>query len=668
MTVFTPFSIGSCTVKNRFVMTACNLGWCEDGHITQRVTNFYRERARGNVGLIIAGAAGVDPERVNTSGMMQVCDDSFIPGLASLASAVHNRGSRIFLQLMHAGAYARRSEHEGKSAVSPTAGFCSFTGEETEELSSEQIEAIIENFSDAAVRAMKAGFDGVELIGSAGYLISEFLSPLTNRRHDEYGGSFANRIRFLDRIIDAVREKCGDFPVMLRLSGSDFVEYGNGPEEFLAIGKKAALKADAIDVTGGWHESHVPQITYNVPRGMYLYLAHALKKQVNIPVIGCNRLDAEAAADAVDKGIVDAAGMLRPFIADPYLVLKLENDRVEDIRPCLSCNQMCLDMIFSGKGLGCVVNPYAGIEGHILKMQEYGENILVIGAGISGMAYAAMAAQSNHVTIWEKTEVYGGIGRLIARIPYRGETENYIEYLYHQCCSKGVKFVWNRDADAEELKRLIKDGIFSRVIIAAGSSVKKLEYPIDAGVHVMTPEECMACRSPLGRRVVIIGSDYRTVQIAQYCLGAEREGDRELAFLKQYQPSHMDFAKRSMGWEDKSLTIIAPGRSVGAGFGKSTKWMMLSEIKKAGVIIEEQASVVRIEKEKVIFRKRDGSEHALPADLIVACDGWIKNGKFAGFPDSSTDKIVVIGDALKPTTISGAIRECSELAFTISVL
>ena len=270
---FTPLQIGQCRLKNRFVMTACNLGWCENGYVSGRVVDFYRMRAKGKTGLIIAGAAGVDPVRINTAGMMQVCHDRYIPGLRSLAFAVHNQDSRIFLQLMHAGAYARKKEHAGAQALAPSGGLSRFTGEYAREMTLEEIRLCTEYFADAAERARKAGFDGVELIGSAGYLIAEFLSAATNRRQDAYGGSLENRCRFLREIIHKIRSRCGEYPVILRLSGSDFTEGGNTPEEFLLLARMLESEVDAFNITGGWHESTVPQITYNVPRGMYLYLA-----------------------------------------------------------------------------------------------------------------------------------------------------------------------------------------------------------------------------------------------------------------------------------------------------------------------------------------------------------------------------------------------------------
>lgn len=240
---------------------------------------------------------------------------------------------------------------EGIPAVAPSSYYCNFTKETANELSVKEISDIVTYFKEAAIRAKAAGFDGIELIGSAGYLIAEFLSKATNHREDDYGGDLRGRTKFLLEIIGAVREAVGEsYPVIVRLSGSDFISNGNSFGELIEIGKLIEEKVDAINVTGGWHESGVPQITSNVPRGMYLYLAKAMRDTVTIPVIGCNRLGAKEAAEAVEKGYCDMAGILRGLIADPYLVKKWSEGNSGAIRPCLACNQGCLALFFPAGG------------------------------------------------------------------------------------------------------------------------------------------------------------------------------------------------------------------------------------------------------------------------------------------------------------------------------
>jgi len=364
---------------------------------------------------------------------------------------------------------------------------------------------------------------------------------------------------------------------------------------------------------------------------------------------------------------VDAAGMLRAFIAEPFLVSKIEEHKQQLIRPCLSCNQLCLDSIFSGKGLGCVVNPFVGREGEPLKKREFGKKILVVGAGISGLGYAAMTAKENNVTVWEKSEDYGGVGNLVARIPYREDIADYIKYLYEKCRYLDVQFEWNHDADPDELRRVVRNGIYDKVIIAAGSFKKRLEYPTAEGACIMTAEECLSSDKLSGRRIVVIGSGYRAVQTAQYCLQTEKDGDRQLAFLQRYESTQTAFAKEAMGWQDASVTILSPAAVAGSGFGISTRWMMLSDIREQGVEIVTGAAIQRIEKDRVVYSLEDGSERELQEDLVVACEGWIKNGKFSCFPDPDIDEITVIGDAMRPMTIAGAVRESFDSAWSMSV-
>lgn len=669
----TPCFIGKCEIKNRFVMTAANLGWCENGFVTKKVVNFYKERARGQVGLIIAGAAGVDPMRVNRTGMMQIYDDQFIMPMQKLTKAVHEEGGKIFLQLMHAGAYARQDEHGGIKAVAPSEYVCPFTREKAEALKVPEIQQIISYFQDAALRAKKAGFDGVELIGSAGYLIAEFLSKAVNHRMDAYGRGIVGRTRFLLETLDAVREAVGkDYPIMVRLSGSDFIPGGNGPEEATAIAGLIAKKADAINVTGGWHESQVPQITYNVPAGMYLYLARAVKETVKIPVVGCNRLNVSRAVQAIEEGSADMAGILRGFIADPYLVKKYAQGKEESIRPCLSCNQKCLDAIFSGGGIGCAINPTVGRERFDGETQVREEKkILVIGAGISGMVFSILAAKKGYsVHIWEKSSRYGGAGNIVAAIPNREAVQEYMDYLFRQCICTGVQFSWQKEATSRNLKKALKEG-FSRIIFASGAGWEPPVYEQAEDTRVYSVEDCIEIvrkeGALPGRNIVVIGSGYKAVQTAQFCVEAIKEGEKEQNFLERFAPEQIVFANNIMKWGKPSVILLAPGGKAGGGFGKSTRWMMLREIKEKGVKVLTDTEVERLEGDKVIYRQ-EGEEKIAPADMIVVAQGFLSglpSGCMEEIPESFMEKVVIIGDAKKPGRISEAVNDAFHAAMTL---
>lgn len=657
MNALSPCKIGTCEIKNRFVMTAANLGWCEDGFVTDDVIAFYRKRAEGQTGLLIVGAAGVDPERVNQVRMMQICRDCYIPRMKKLVDAVHEEGSRIFVQLMHAGAYARREEHGGIPAVAPSAYRCNFTGEMTKELSVKEISRIITCFKKAAARAQASGFDGIELMGSAGYLIAEFLSRATNHRNDCYGGDVAGRAKFLLEIIGAVREAVGEaYPVIVRLSGSDFISDGNSFREFVEIGKLIEEKVDAIDVTGGWHESGVPQITGNVPHGMYLYLAKAMKDAVNIPVIGCNRLEAESGAYAIAHGYCDMAGVLRGLIADPDLVKKWSEGKGDAIRPCLACNQGCLEPIFSGARLGCAINPFAGREAEELCIREKDKSILVIGAGVSGMAYAALAAPQNKVTVWEKRMGYGGMGSVVAKIPGKEDVRDYLDYLFCRCVRRGVEFYWAKTGCAAQIRELLEKKKIDKVVIATGGIRKMPDCERTDDAPVYPAEECIRGKVRTECKVVVTGGGYQAVQTALYLAKAAKAGEKEQEFLDKFAPEHLEFASDTMNWGNPSITILAPTKRIGYGFGKSTRFMMLKEIERNGIAVITEAEVRRMEKHQVIYQV-GGKKLALPADMIVVGEGWQKNDGLLSELSAFAAQVEIIGDARRPGRIAEAVKD-----------
>ncbi|MBQ9156132.1 MAG: FAD-dependent oxidoreductase [Eubacterium sp.] len=663
----TPCKIGTCTIKNRFVMTAANLGWCDGGYVNDKVTAFYRKRAQGGCGLIIVGAAGVDPVRVNQVGMMQIYDDSFIPPMTRLTEAVHEEGGKIFLQLMHAGAYARRGEHGGIPAVAPSAYLSRFTREETEELSAEEIDKIITYFGDAALRAKKAGFDGVELIGSAGYLIAEFLSKATNGRTDKYGGDIHGRARFLMEVVWEVRRQTGaDYPLIVRLSGTDFIPGGNTHEEFFTVGKMIENYVDAINVTGGWHESQIPQITYQVPRGQYLYLAKALKDRVSIPVIGCNRLDAETAEDAIENGFCDMAGILRGFIADPDLVDKHSRDAEQTIRPCLGCNQECLERIFSCKDLRCVVNPYVGQEMKIQAgdesesrnpKEEKRKKVLIVGAGIAGMVCARLLAEDCDVVIREKSGFAGGAGRALSRVPDREDTGAYIEYLFLQCLYAGVRFDWFHEVTEEELYGELKEGRFDRIILADGAGMEDVPFPVEEGAQVIRAEECILHRNPVGKKVVVIGSGYKAVQTVQYLLSCGKK-EAEQVFAAKHAAGYLD------GWLDmkeNAITMIDREDKPGRGFGKSLRWAMVSQLKDSSAAVITGAEIKAVKKDRIIYMSGK-EEQEIACDLVVIARGWKAGETFLRLMEDFPGQVERIGDAKRPGRISEAVKDAFEAA------
>ena len=394
-------------IKNRVVMTAANLAYAsEKGLVTEKIVDFYRERARGGTGLLVAGAIGVDPERVNTAGTMQLSSDECIPGMRELTGAVHEEDGKIFAQLWHPGAYALPSQFGGACPVAPSSYYCSFSRCKTEALSIAEIQSVIQYFADASGRAKTAGFDGLEIMASAGYLISQFLSPLTNMRNDSYGGSLSGRMTFLREIIQAVRAEAGpDLPVMVRLSGNDFMAGGNNNDDCIRIAQECELYgADALDITGGWHESRIPQLTEDVPQGAFAYLAARVKRNVSIPVVACNRMNEAIGEQLLEEGSADYIGFCRQLIADPEYTRKIR-ENTESIKRCTACNRGCLDRIFKGKPLECVLRHAPDISGHDISCNAEtehgssarGKNIIVCGGSTSGVRTAIRLAEEGTI-------------------------------------------------------------------------------------------------------------------------------------------------------------------------------------------------------------------------------------------------------------------------------
>jgi len=362
--LFEPIRLGKIESKNRILMPAMGTLFSMDQKLNERHVRFYERRAEGGAGIIVAGPVGID--FIGSGAIaLSLMDDSYIPDFKKLADRVHAPGSKIMVQLFHGGRYTFSFMIEGQQAIAPSAVRSRYTGEEPREMTLEDIEKVQDAFAQAARRAREAGIDGVEIIGSAGYLISQFLSPITNQRTDEYGGSFEKRARFGVETIRKVRAAVGDdYTVTIRVAGNDFVRGGNTNEEsarYCRLFEEAGV--DGINVTGGWHEAFVAQLTMEVPRGGYAYLAGGIRNAVNVPVISSNRITDPGTAERIlAEGMADMVALGRVLVADPDWPLKSKAGRPQEIRPCVGCMQGCMDRIFTGNPLCCLVNAEAGLE------------------------------------------------------------------------------------------------------------------------------------------------------------------------------------------------------------------------------------------------------------------------------------------------------------------
>ncbi|WP_300667112.1 NADH:flavin oxidoreductase [Desulfoluna sp.] len=419
--LFEPIRINRLTLKNRIYLPAMHLGMCEEFLVNDRLVAFYAERAKGGAGMIVVGNATVD-ECSGNSQYIGAHLDAHLPGLTRLAAAIHENGAHSAVQLNHAGRYCHSVFLDGRAPVAPSAIASSLTGEVPEALTLEGIRSVVASFADAAARVKKAGFSAVEVLSGTGYLISEFLSPLTNTRDDAYGGPLENRMRLGLEIMGAIRQRVGaDYPLLVRMDNHDFMEGGMPREELETYAQRlVSAGVDALCIKGGWHEARTPQLTPNVPRGVYGYLARNVKERVSVPVIASHRInDPAIARELIGEGWCDMVAMGRSLIADPFLPEKARTGREREIVHCIACAQGCFDHLFQLKHVECLCNPRAGHEEETrLVKSPAPKKVMIIGGGAAGMTAALAAHEKGHqVTLYEKAMRLGGQLHLAAAPP-----------------------------------------------------------------------------------------------------------------------------------------------------------------------------------------------------------------------------------------------------------
>jgi len=618
--LFEPIKINQLELKNRIYMPAMHMNMARDFEVTDQLLDFYAERARGGAGIITVGYATVDEFSGNSTNI-GAHRDEFIPGLQRLAQAIQTNGSLAAVQINHAGRYNFSFFLDGKPAVAPSAVPSRMTRETPRELAIDEIREVIGRFAQAAGRVKKAGYDAVEVLSGTGYLISEFLSPLTNKRVDEYGGSFDNRMRFGLEVMAAIRREVGDdFALIVRMNGNDFMPGGNGRQDLQAYAQRLVeVGVDALNINVGWHEAKVPQIVTAVPRGVFGYLAKGIKELVAVPVISGHRInDPGPAREMIADGLCDLVAMGRPLIADPRLPEKARAGREADIVHCIACAQGCFDNLFKLKPVECLCNPKAGRERQsAVEKTKTPQKVMVVGGGAAGMSAALSAREKGHdVTLYEKGERLGGQLYLAAAPPGREEFAALAKDLAQQVALSTIKVVLNREVD----QALIASDKPDAVILATGAVPMVPPIPGLDLAHVVQAWDVLEDKVTTGKRVVVIGGGAVGVETALYLAEKGTLSAEALKFLLVNRAEEPEVLYELATRGTKKIVVIEMIEKMGKDIGKTTRWGILQDLSRKG--IETRAATKALEiSAGAVQVEVDGRVEEIPADTVILAAG-----------------------------------------------
>ncbi|MDX1367336.1 NADPH-dependent 2,4-dienoyl-CoA reductase [Pseudomonas sp.] len=621
-----PLDLGFTTLRNRTLMGSMHTGLEEKPGGFERMAAYFAERARGGVGLMVTGGIGPNEEGGVYAGAAKLTTVEEAQKHRVVTQAVHEAGGKICMQILHAGRYAYSPKSVAPSAIqAPINPF------KPKELDEEGIEKQIQDFINCSVLAQQAEYDGVEIMGSEGYFINQFLVAHTNHRSDRWGGSYANRMRLPVEIVRRVREAVGpNFIIIYRLSMLDLVEGGSTWDEIVLLAKAIEQVGATLINTGiGWHEARIPTIATKVPRAAFTKVTAKLRGEVQIPLITTNRINTpEIAEQVLAEGDADMVSMARPFLADPEFVNKAAAGRADEINTCIGCNQACLDHTFGGKLTSCLVNPRACHEtelNYIPTTQV--KKIAVVGAGPAGLAAATVAAERGHsVTLFDSAGEIGGQFNVAKRVPGKEEFFETLRYFKRKLQTTGVELCLNTRVSASELAK----GGFDEVILATGIAPRT---PAISGVDhpkVIGYLDAILERKPVGQQVAVIGAGGIGFDVCEFIThqGESSSLDRE-AFWKEWG---IDGALEARGGvagiqaqphpAARQVFLLQRKKSkVGDGLGKTTGWIHRAGLKNKNVQMLNAVEYLKVDDEGLHIRIGEGEPQVLAVDTVILCAG-----------------------------------------------
>ncbi|WED43645.1 NADPH-dependent 2,4-dienoyl-CoA reductase [Legionella cardiaca] len=659
--LFQPLNLGFTQLKNRLLMGSMHTGLEEDKESLLRLATFYKERALGGAGLIVTG--GFAPNRAGRLA-------PFAAKLTSpkeqerhelITNTVHDAGGKIALQILHAGRYGYHpfivAPSNLKSPISPFKPWV---------MSQRRVVKTIQHFARCARLAKEAGYDGVEIMGSEGYLINQFIVKHTNQRTDEWGGAFSNRMRFPVEIVRSVREAVGEnFIIIYRLSMLDLINDGSSWEEVVQLAKAIEHAGATLLNTGiGWHEARIPTIATMVPAAAFTQITKKLKPEVSIPIITSNRINTpELANSVVEEGIADMVSMARPFLADPLFPQKAKIGDTKAINICIACNQACLDRVFVNKTASCLVNPRACNETELVyETVAHPKRIAVVGAGPAGLAFAAVAAERGHkVTLFEKADVLGGQFNLAKKIPGKEEFQHTINYFTHQLENFQVDIRLNTNANADMLRD------YDEVILATGIKPRVPEIEGIEHEKVMSYIDLLLQQKEPGDSVAVIGAGGIGFDVAEW-LTHRHNGDPQ----QFYEEWGIDIKMEHRGGIKKP-EMIKNSREVyllqrkkekhGKNLGKTTGWIHRLSLKHRQVKMLAGVQYERIDDEGLHITMNEKKE-VLPVDSIIVCAGQKEFRELYDSLKQTGQSVHLIGGAFKALELDArhAINQACRLA------